>query len=215
MIKLTRFFVYLFLAFITLILLFIPNILSYANSEVIYIDPGHGGFDGGCVGTNTIEKDINLSVSLKLKKYLESVGYKVKLTRDKDVALSNDKAKDIKKRVSLINNSNTLIYISIHSNYFPIKNVYGAQVFYKNDSKNELLSKSIQKYLNDTNIGNRRVAKEIKDKYITDNIYANGCIVEVGFLSNLEEERKLNNDSYQSLVAYCIYLGILTYLEVN
>ena len=84
----------------------------------------------------------------------------------------------------------------------------------KNDlSKN--LSLFIQEYLCLEDKTNNRLAKSIKDKYITDNISANGCIVEVGFLSNLEEERKLNNDSYQSLVAYCIYLGILTYLEVN
>ncbi|MBQ2892130.1 MAG: N-acetylmuramoyl-L-alanine amidase [Bacilli bacterium] len=213
MFKLTRLCVYLFLAFITLTLLFIPNILSYANSEVIYIDPGHGGYDGGCVGSKIVEKDLTLTISLKLKNYLESIGYKVKLTRTKDIALDQIKAKDMKKRVSLINNSNTLLYISIHANYFPSSNVFGGQVFYKDDPLNELLSRSIQKYFNDTGIGNKRNAKTITDKYLTDNIYTNGCIVEVGFLSNNLEEKKLQDDNYQSLIAYAIYLGILNYLD--
>ena len=207
--------VYLFLAFITLSILFIPNIITYANPLVIYIDPGHGGYDGGCVGSTLIEKDITLSVSNKLKKYLESVGYNVKMTRNKDIALANTKAKDMKKRVSLINNSNTLLYISIHANYFLSSNVKGAQVFFKENDNNLLLSNLIQEYLNYMNIGNNRKAKTITDKYLTDNIITNGCLVEVGFLSNLDEHEKLKDDNYHSKIAYCIYLGVLAYLEQN
>ena len=66
--------VYLFLAFLILLILFIPNILTKAESGVIYLDPGHGGFDGGCVGNGLIEKDITLNISLKLKQHLESCG---------------------------------------------------------------------------------------------------------------------------------------------
>ena len=76
----------LFLAFLILLMLFIPNFLSKADASIIYIDPGHGGFDGGCTYNNVLEKDITLSISLKLQKYLESVGYTVFLTREKDVA---------------------------------------------------------------------------------------------------------------------------------
>ena len=61
----------------------------------------------------------------------------------------------------------------------------------------------------------KRNAKTITDKYLTDNIYTNGCIVEVGFLSNDFEEKKLQDDNYQSLIAYAIYLGILNYLDSN
>ena len=53
----------------------------------------------------------------------------------------------------------------------------------------------------------------VNNKYIVDNITKTGCLVEVGFLSNLEESIKLNSDDYQSKLAYAIYAGILSYLE--
>ena len=116
------------------------------------------------------------------------------------------------KRVSLINNSNTIIYISVHANYYPSQKVKGAQVFYKNSEQNRILSNYIQTYLNSV-IGNNRKEKTIKEKYLTDNIKHTGCLVEVGFLSNKDEEIKLKDDLYQNNIAYCIYLGILSYLE--
>ncbi|MBR2892018.1 MAG: N-acetylmuramoyl-L-alanine amidase [Bacilli bacterium] len=212
--KLIKKSVYLFLAFITLSILFVHSVFGEMIEPVIYIDPGHGGFDGGCVGSNSIEKDIVLSVSFKLKKYLESVGYKVKLTRTKDIALAETKTLDMKKRVSLINNSNTLLYISIHANFYPSPKVSGAQVFFKNNDENKLLSKNIQDYLNLTSIGKNRKEKVITDKYLTDHIKHNGCLVEIGFLSNKEEETKLLDELYQNNIAYSIYLGILSYLEL-
>ena len=85
--------VYLFLAFITLFILFVHSVVATSLERVIYIDPGHGGYDGGCVGSNSIEKDICLSISLKLKRYLEHIGYNVKMTRDNDNALDRVKQK--------------------------------------------------------------------------------------------------------------------------
>ena len=79
--------------------------------------------------------------------------------------------------------------------------------------ENNILSKKIQDYLNITGIGNNRKEKTIRDKYLTDNIKHTGCIVEVGFLSNHIEENNLLDDMHQNNVAYCIYLGILSYLE--
>ena len=99
----------LFLTFITFIVIIggLGCTINYINEEdIIYIDPGHGGFDGGASSNDKkiLEKDLVLNISLKLKYYLEQIGYKVLLTRDRDIALSNTKTKDIHKRVSLINN---------------------------------------------------------------------------------------------------------------
>lgn len=211
--KLIKKSVYLFLAFITLFILFIHSVVATSFDRVIYIDPGHGGYDGGCVGSKSVEKDICLSIAIKLQNHLEQVGFKVKMTRTKDAALDSIKAKDMHKRVALINGSNTILYISIHANFYPSQKVKGAQVFYKNNEENSILSKKIQEYLNNSTIGNNRKEKVISDKYLTDNIKHTGCLVEVGFLSNIEEETKLLDDIYQNNVAYCIYLGILSYLQ--
>ena len=205
--------VYLFLAFLILIILFIPNILTKAENSVIYIDPGHGGFDGGCVGSGIVEKDITLAISLKIQKHLQSVGYTVYLTREVDKALAKTKANDIYKRVALINNANALLYVSIHANFYPSSSVKGAQTFYHDTINNKLLATLIQENLKLIDLDNKRVAKTISGKYLLENTKQTGCLVEVGFLSNPEEASKLSDEYYQNKIAYAIYIGILSYLE--
>ena len=68
--------------------------------RVIVIDPGHGGFDPGRVGnTGAHEKDINLSIALKLQAYLEQSGAYVVITRNTDEGLNEEG--DIKKKVPI------------------------------------------------------------------------------------------------------------------
>lgn len=64
--------------------------------KVILIDPGHGGSDGGARSNSGVqEKDINLQISLKLKKKLEERGYKSFLTRESDMELAPKKKDDL------------------------------------------------------------------------------------------------------------------------
>ena len=190
----------------------INDSVSVNKTFSIYIDPGHGGFDGGAIGIDgTIEKDINLNISKFLKDYLEDLGFCVYLTRDKDIALAKTKRDDILKRVDLINNPTVDMFISIHLNAFPNKALYGAQVFYKDNLENKLLSECIQKTLSIVT-NTKRVSKAINDKYLIDHTNKLGCLVEAGFLSNDQELALLKDLSYQKKIAYCIYVGILDYL---
>ena len=93
--------------------------ISNEKTHFIYIDAGHGGFDGGATSLDKtiIEKDITLKVCLYLEAYFKKTGLKVKLTRSKDEALAKSKRDDILKRVSLINDSACDIYISIHEHF--------------------------------------------------------------------------------------------------
>ena len=123
------------------------------NQNIIYIDPGHGGSDPGKVGSgNVLEKDINLSLSLKLKKILEKKKFKVYLTRDGDYNLAtsttNQKISDLKNRKQQIFDKEPAAVISIHQNSYPSGEVHGAQVFYYQGSqKGKLLADSIQSAL--------------------------------------------------------------------
>ena len=82
------------------------SVKAEENKKIILIDPGHGGFDGGAKSkAGTIEKDINLQISLRLKENLEEQGYIVFLTRESDEDLGNSsktirekKREDLKKR---------------------------------------------------------------------------------------------------------------------
>ena len=217
----------LFLSFIIVSLIFITLLITKTveaivnlndNTTVIYIDPGHGGFDGGAtsVDKKTIEKDITLKVSLYLKRYLERTNIKVMLTRDKDISLASTKRNDILKRVSLINNSNCDLYISIHVNSYTSSMISGAQTFYNSSNKeNKYLADSILKQVKLIDQDNKRISKELTGKYLLDYVDKIGCLVEIGFLTNLNELAKLKEDTYLENMAFMIYLGILDYLEVK
>ena len=117
----------------------VTNILN-SGSKCIVIDPGHGGYDPGKVGVdNTLEKDINLSIALKLKDVLEKNNYQVVMTRSEDIDYSSNgsgskKTNDLNSRINIINEASPAIVISIHQNSFHDSSVSGAQVFYYGDA---------------------------------------------------------------------------------
>lgn len=208
----------LFLTFIIVITLLLLSFTVYINTldPTICIDAGHGGFDGGAVANNVVEKDITLKASLILGSMLEHTGYKVIYTRTKDLSLTSDKVTDMKERLKIINKKTNILYISIHANTYPSNKVFGAQVFY---SKNIELSKKLAEYIQDYFLQedktNNRLAKLINGKYLTDNAVIPGCIVELGFMSNEHDLNILTNDKTLEYRCLMIYLGILKYLEYN
>ncbi len=192
--------------------------------KVIIIDPGHGGIDGGMVGTTTgiLESQVNLEIALKLRKYLEESGSLVLMTRDEDVGLYTDggtirkkKNEDLRNRKRLFDESNADVVISIHSNSFQQSKYYGAQSFYSPNSQNgklvaELIQEELIRVLDN---GNTRKAKSKSDVYILKNVKVPTVIVECGFLSNPKEEKLLQNPDYQEKISWSIYVGILKYFH--
>lgn len=187
---------------------------------VVFIDPGHGGFDSGAVSDTLYEKDLTLSISLMLKDLLEDNGIEVIMSRETDKDLSsenskNKKVEDIRKRTQLINDSKADIYVSIHINSGTSKVYRGAQTFYSPKfENNKILAKDIQDYLRDLLKNTTRRPKEINNVYIVKNANIVGCLVECGFISNEAEKNLLATKEYQAKVADAIYLGILKYLKV-
>jgi N-acetylmuramoyl-L-alanine amidase len=79
---------------------------------IIVIDPGHGGHDSGAMKHGTVEKDVVLAFSLKLRDKLEKTGrYKVLMTRDKDEFV------ELSKRVSYAEGHNANLFIAVHADY--------------------------------------------------------------------------------------------------
>jgi len=189
----------------------------------IVIDPGHGGRDPGKIGiNNALEKDINLSISLKLRDLLVENGINVIMTREEDIGLydesdSSKKRADLKKRVELINSSGALFAVSIHQNSFTQESVRGAQVFYYSDSKEgKKLAEMIQAQLKETIAdGNHRQAKANNTYYMINKTTCPLVIVECGFLSNREEANLLLEEEYQKKMAWGIHLAILKYINEN
>lgn len=187
----------------------------------VVIDPGHGGFDPGKVGVDgTLEKDINLSISLLLKELLEKENIKVIMTRTEDKAVGQEngevkKQEDMKKRVEIINESSANLAVSIHQNSFTNESSKGAQVFYHTQSsEGAILAKLIQEQIKlSVKDENRRMEKANDSYYLLKKTMCPIVIVECGFLSNYEEATLLNDINYQKKIAEGIFNGIKIYLE--
>lgn len=97
---------------------------SYKINTIV-IDAGHGGKDPGCLGSTTKEKDVSLSVALKLGGYISTnfPDIKVVYTRKTDVFV------ELFKRATIANDSKADLFISIHCNANPSKNPYGAETY--------------------------------------------------------------------------------------
>ena len=185
------------------------------------IDAGHGGIDGGSEGSisKVKESKLNLEIAVKLKKSLEKVGFIVIMTRESDVGLYGDtsdgfKVRDLKKRVQIINENKPDLAVSIHLNKYSKEYRRGAQVFYsKNNSISKNLANDIQFYLNLLKESKKMYDALIGDYYILNNSNSPAVIVECGFLSNNEEEKLLQESSYQTKLADAITNGILKFLS--
>lgn len=187
---------------------------------VVAIDPGHGGFDPGKVGVSgALEKDINLSISWKVKQQLEKKGIEVIMTRTTDQGLyaeedKNKKSADMRNRVETIQASGAAVAVSIHQNSFTDTVSKGSQVFYYTGSKEgqhlaNLIQTSIKETLKDDN---HRIEKGNTDYYMLRKVTCPIVIVECGFLSNPMEEALLTEEDYQEKMANGISKGIIKYL---
>lgn len=188
--------------------------------KVIVIDPGHGGIDGGATFNGVIEKNVTLPISLRLRDYLQEQGALVLMTREKDVDLASSNSRSIRERkrtdliarTKFINNSEADLYISVHANAFPQVNSKGAQTFYSPKfSENKQAAKLVQAEFIRNLKNTKRHAKPMESVYLVKHANKPGVLVEVGFLSNDEERRNLQNKVYQDDIALSIYTGVIRY----
>ncbi len=125
----------------TLLLLFLLNSLlahkinnyPITNSPVktgkaiktVVIDAGHGGKDSGCLGVHSKEKEVALSIALKLGKMIEEnfPDVKVVYTRKTDVFI------ELHNRARIANKANADLFISIHCNASTNKAAYGSETY--------------------------------------------------------------------------------------
>jgi N-acetylmuramoyl-L-alanine amidase len=191
------------------------------SGEIIVIDPGHGGLDGGAsFGKDTFERDIALDIAFKVKDYLQEQGALVLLTREdhNDLAnpdtkgVRNRKVEDLKNRVNFINESDASTFITIHLNAIPSERWSGAQTFYYGSfEENKRLATFVQTEIKRNLENTNRSAKAISGIYLLKKAQVPGALVEVGFLSNPHERNLLKKGSYQEKMAASIYKGILRY----
>lgn len=194
-----------------------------AVTQVVVVDPGHGGEDGGAVaGDGTAESGLNLAVALRVRALLGFLGYPSVMTREEDVSihdpdadtLREKKASDLRNRVELVNALPGAVLVSIHQNSLPsVPSVHGAQVFYNTADGADRLAECIQDALNGTvNSGNEKNVRPISpDIYLMKYVTAPAALVECGFLSNGEETALLCQPSYQTALAAAVAAGVASW----
>ena len=175
----------------------------------VIIDAGHGGSDGGTVSGKIIEKDINLSVALKLKTILEDNNIEVILTRNSDEKMS------LAQRTSVANDSNADFFISLHCNYYEDDaQIAGLECYYNSPDATEskAYAESIIHAVSLSNDVKTRDAKT-ENYYVLRNTQIPAVLVEMGFLSNYSESQKLLNDDYQEILAQRMAEGIFNKIK--
>ncbi|MEK4060884.1 MULTISPECIES: N-acetylmuramoyl-L-alanine amidase [Paenibacillus] len=177
------------------------------NGKRIVIDPGHGGSDPGMLGTSfdTLEKDLNLQTALYVRDYLTAKGARVELTR------TQDQRPSLARRVQIGQSVGADAFVSIHYNSSP-KNVSGTLTFYYSESDDLRLARSIENRLgqgiglksNGVSFGNYHILRE-------NNLPA--ALVELGFLSNRNDEAVVRTSAYQKKAAKAIAEGLADYFK--
>ena len=184
----------------------------------------HGGFDGGAVVDNVLEKDINLKIANNLCNMLQISGFKVVCTRTDDsstesnptATISARKKSDLNNRLKIAKDNPDAIFISIHLNKFPSTSVNGAQMFYSTQNKKskelaESLKESVKTMLQPDN--HRTVKAGTKSTFLLHYTPIPTVIAECGFMSNPNEFSLLKTKEYQAKMAFSLFCGILNYFN--
>ncbi|PES73366.1 N-acetylmuramoyl-L-alanine amidase [Bacillus cereus] len=190
------------------------------RGKTIVIDPGHGGGDRGTKGKKfgTIEKDLNLKVAQNIKKELEGrTDAKVILTREKDTSLlpETKQKEELQARVKVANGHSADLYISIHHDAFEDTNVKGITTHYgANKRKDKKLAKIVQEAIFDQNIDSRDRGVHGSDFLVLRENPSPAILIELGFTSNANDEKRMNSEEFQTKSQKGIVDGIINYFTM-
>lgn len=177
-----------------------------SGKKLIVIDAGHGGSDSGAVGANgKREKDVNLSIALKVQALLVNDPHlEAILTRDNDTFI------ELGNRGTKANEVRADAFVSIHAN--SVKNspsANGTETYY-HEAASKSFTELMHKHLLKATEFRDRGVKQANFKVLRD---ANmvSVLLETGFLSNAAEEAKLFTDDMQQRIAQGIVDGLKEY----
>lgn len=155
----------------------------------IFINAGHGGKDCGAVSQNGfLEKDITKTIAAFLANMLIQKGYNVEYFQQK---------KSVNEVCEAENKSNSNLFISLHCNSVENEKANGVEVLYYDGSGigkelATIVSENLAEFMELKNRG----AKPRKDLRVLSGTKAPAILIELAFLSNLEEEQLLLNEPY-------------------
>lgn len=175
------------------------------TGRTIVLDAGHGGADPGAVGVSgrTREKYNTLFVALDAKAMLERAGARVIMTR------SDDRYIPLATRAAMANQVGADIFISIHNDWNPNPALRGVTTYFYHDRSRELAN-TIQANLVAT-LGARDVGVLRRSFQVVRETTMPAVLLELGFLSNWNDEQLLADPAYRYRAAQAIYNGVVSY----
>ena len=128
--------------------------------------------------------------------------------------IASQKVSDLKNRVKTVNETENALLVSIHQNTFSDGRYSGAQVFYADNKESKILAGSMQSaFIEYLNPGSNRKSKAADGIYLLQNIETTGILIECGFLTNPEEDARLNHSEYQMKIACVIGSALSDFLK--
>lgn len=179
------------------------------KDRIIVIDAGHGGKDPGASSNKLNEKTVVLKVGKLVESKLKNAGAKVVMTRSNDTYLT------LEQRTELAKKHYAEAFVSIHVNAAGSSAAKGAEVYYDsstnpNASESKLLASKIQTNLvKNANMNDRGVRDQ--RFYVIRNNNVAAVLVELGFITNPDDFKKLSSDQYAEIYAEAIYQGLVQY----
>ena len=194
--------------------------------KTIMIDAGHGGSDPGAVNGTHKEKVYTLQIAKRLQTQLEKLGFRVIMTR------TGDTYPTLQDRVALCKKHKPDLYISIHCNSSTNKTPAGIETYRAVpvggtetkgskvktekqagnafDANNSRLAYEMQKALiSATGASDRGVRHQAI--YVIGNAVCPAVLIEVGYLSNDAELKKIASPEYQNKIVSGILAGLAGY----
>ena len=189
---------------------------SPARGHTIVLDPGHGGSDSGAVGyTGIREKDVAFAVSLRTEGLLRRAGAEVIMTRTEDVDVSHagsSAPQELQARVDVsLTHPEAELFLSVHCNSFTNPDAHGMETYYypKTDADERFAALLNEELAAAGGLHNRGV--KYARFYVLRHTEIPASLVELGFLSNPDEEALLANADYQEKLAQALFHAIERY----
>ena len=172
----------------------------------VVIDAGHGGYDPGASYGGHDEKDITLAISRKVKAILEAKGVKAYLTRSEDRFISLAERVEISKSIS------PNLFVSVHVNAIATNPAMDGLQTYHYSSNGYKVAKVMHKELLDqVKMPNRNIRKAAF--WVCKYTKAPSVLLELGFMTNKKERKKIVTEDYQDKLAKAIASGIIKYIN--
>lgn len=174
------------------------------GGHVVAIDPGHGGKDPGAIGaTGLVEKDVVLDVGLRLRDVLRRQSVRTVMTREADVFV------DLADRVPLALQAGATVFVSVHANASTRGVIRGTETYYLKPNSLQLATWIQEEMGRSLGIPDRGI-RTANFKVLRDSPVP-AVLVEIGYLTNLEDEALLRTPAFRQKVAEAIARGVVRF----